>query len=379
MTKKIRVAMVILEYHPIIGGAQRQLGLLAPYLKALDIEMFVLTRRFPGLESYENIEGAPVYRMPAQGPKAIASASYTASSLMLLKRLKPDIIHAHSLFSPLTTAITYKGLSRTPVLVKVLRGGELGDVIRLKGKFLGKQRIDIFRRFTDAFIAISQEIDTELESLNVEAGKRFRIPNGVETQHFHPVSADIKQYLRATLGLPEGPLAVFTGRLVAEKQVDVLLRAWPAVREQTPQATLLIVGEGGQAEMLHSLAGEGVVFIGGVDDVQPYLQAADVFVLPSSTEGLSNSLLEAMAAGLAVVATSVGGAPDIIKDHINGRLVRPNDVDAIQRALTELLLDPDCRQQLGAQARQTILDGYSLPVVAEQLRKLYEAILEGRP
>jgi len=161
--------------------------------------------------------------------------------------------------------------------------------------------------------------------------------------------------------------------------VDLLLRAWSSVHEQHPQSTLVIVGEGEQAETLSDQAGKGVIFSGGVDDVRPYLQSADMFVLPSSTEGLSNSLLEAMAVGLPVIATAVGGAPDLIDDKINGWLVPPYDIEAIQVALTGLIEAPDFRNRLGTAARETVLECYSLPVVAQQLRSLYEETIEARP
>jgi glycosyltransferase involved in cell wall biosynthesis len=375
MSKKIRVAMVILEYAPIIGGAQRQLALLAPYLKALEVEVFVLTRRYPGLAGFEIIDGVPVYRLSAPGPKVVASLVYSAASLRQLGRINPDLVHAFSLFSPLTTAVGYKLLSGTPVVVKILRGGQLGDIYRLKNKFLGLQRLRIFKRSVNAFIAISQEINAELKNSNIDASKRPNIPNGVDTQHYSPVTSNTKHKIRAALGLPDGPLAVYTGRLVPEKQVNLLLEAWPSVRRVHPTATLVIVGTGENEGQLRKQAGEGVLFTGSVEDVRQYLQSADLFILPSSHEGLSNALLEAMASGLAVIATAVGGAPDVIAHQKNGWLIPPGDVRAIQDSFTCLLADPDLCQRLALSARQTVLERFALPVVAQQLRGLYDKIL----
>ena len=337
--------------------------------------MFVLTRRYPGLAAFEQIEDVPVYRIPTLGPKAIASLIYTSASMRQLARIKPDIIHAYSLFSPLTTAVAYKGLSGVPVVTKILRGGQLGDVIRLKKKFLGDLRINIFRRNVDAFITISQEINAELEGLNIDVCKRPYIPNGVDTEHFSPVPLHTKQNIKTMLGLPDGPLVVYTGRLVAEKRVDLLLQAWSNVDDTAKRGTLIIVGTGNQEAWLHSQARERVIFTGGVENVLPYLQCADLFVLPSSTEGLSNSLLEAMSTGLPVIATAVGGAPDVIDHKVNGWLIPPNDIQAIQNAITNLLSDPDLRYQLAQSARQTIIERFALSVVARQLRKLYDEVL----
>lgn len=373
--KKIRVVMVILEYAPIIGGAQRQLALLAPYLDALDVEVSVLTRRYPGLAPFEVIDGVPVRRLPTPGPKPIASLLYSAASLRHLVRMKPDLVHAFSLFSPLTTAVAYKALSGTPVAVKVLRGGKLGDVFRLQHKFLGDGRLGAFRRSVDAFISISQEISAELAAAKIDDAKVTYIPNGVDTDHFQPVTADLKRKIRSTLDLPAGPVVIFTGRLVPEKGVDLLLKAWDAVSHVHPEATLVIVGEGDLRDQLQTQAGAGVRFIGGVGDVRSYLEAADLFILPSSDEGLSNSLLEAMAAGLGVVATEVGGAPDLIRHQQNGWLIPPGEIDAIRDALQGLIDDPGIVHRMGLAARQTVMESYALPVVAQQLRGLYDKLL----
>jgi glycosyltransferase involved in cell wall biosynthesis len=375
MRKKIKVAMVILEYAPIIGGAQRQLALLAPHLKALDVEVFVLTRHSPGLAAFEMVDGVPVHRLQAPGPKVTASLLYTASSLRQLFRLKPDLVHAYSLFSPLTTAAAYKILTGTPLVVKILRGGRLGDVYRLQHKMFGEQRMRIFRQSVDAFISISQEISAELGALDVPEARRPYIPNGVDTDHFCPVDKEDKIKIRTALGLPAGPLVVYTGRLVPEKKVDLLLEAWSIVHREHPDATLVIVGEGAEAVPLQQKASTGVIFTGGVEDVRPYLQAGDIFVLPSLNEGLSNALLEAMSAGLGVVATAVGGAPDVIQHGENGWLIPPGDPQVIQDAIKSLIEQPELCQSLAFSARQVMVERYSLPVVAQQLRSLYDRVL----
>jgi glycosyltransferase involved in cell wall biosynthesis len=375
MSKKIRAAMVILEYAPVLGGAQRQLALLAPHLQALDVEIFVLTRQFSGLAPFETVDGVPVWRLQAPGPKALASLVYSAASLRQLARIKPDLVHAYSLFSPLTTAVVYKALTGTPVAVKILRGGQLGDLYRLDHKPLGRQRLGFFRRSVDAFISISQEISAELVQAQVEERRRPYIPNGVDTDHFSPVDSKARQEIRTSLGLTEGPLVVYTGRLVPEKQVDLLLQAWPSVLQRHPAATLLIVGSGASLEPLRRQAPAQVLFSGGVADVLPYLHSADLFILPSSHEGLSNALLEAMSAGLAVVATRVGGAPDLVEHGVSGWLIPSGDVSAIRDSLTTLLDNPGTRDAMGVAARQVVVERYSLPVVAGKLRGLYEALL----
>jgi hypothetical protein len=120
--------MIIQAYYPHVGGAEQQLMALVPLLQARGVEINILTRRYPGLNSFEIIGGAPVHRLPIPGPKAVASTIFTLSALPLLARLRPHLIHAHELLSPTTTAVAAKRLFGIPVVAKVLRGGTLGDI-----------------------------------------------------------------------------------------------------------------------------------------------------------------------------------------------------------------------------------------------------------
>ena len=371
----LRVAMIIQSYLPRLGGAERQLAALAPLLRMQDVELHVLTRRYPGMAPRASVDGIPVLRTPAFGGKVLASLLYTAMTLFHLRRLQPDVIHAHELLSPATTGVLAKRLWGTPLVAKVLRGGHLGDIAKLRSRPGGQRRLAALRANVAAFITISEEIDRELAEAGIPAGRRVFIPNGVDTAKFAPTTPAEKQQARAALSLPEAPVALYSGRLASEKQVDVLLSVWPAVRAAHPEATLLVLGDGSEAARLRRLASPGVRFIGRVDDVTPFLRAADLFVLPSATEGLSNALLEAMAAGLPPIATAVGGAPDLIDGDANGLLVPPGDAGALEHALLSLAGDRARQRSLGRQARARIVTTYSLANVAARLRALYERVL----
>lgn len=373
----IRIVMLTLDYYPRVGGAQQQLALQAPLLRARGVEVIVLTRRFPRLAAQETIAGTPVIRLPAPSPKPLAALLFSLSALWQIRRLRPDIIHAYSFLSPLVTAVTVHWLWRIPVVVKVLRGGVLGDIIRVQGKPLGARRLAAYRQHVAAFIAISQEITTELDSIGVPPTRQVFIPNGVDVARFYPLLAAQKAALRMKLNLPDGPLILFTGRLVPEKRLEQLLALWPAMRARHPAATLLLLGAGSQEAELRQQAGPGVLFGGRVDDVAPYLQTADLFVLPSVSEGLSNALLEAMAAGLPVVATAVGGAPDVIEHGQSGWLVAPDTPEELETAVLTLLADDAARIQLGMAARARIMQDFALERVADCLRQLYERVLAG--
>lgn len=377
MPEPVRIAMVIQSYLPRLGGAERQVAALAPLLQAQGFEIEVFTRRYPGMIARETVGGVPVHRVPVFGPKALASLLYTVGSLNAIRAFRPQLLHAHELLSPATTALAAKRFLGVPVVAKVLRGGELGDIAKLKSKRTGQKRMAEMARQVDAFAVISQEIDHELSEMGVPAERRLFIPNGVDTDRFQP--ATDQRSVRAALGLPTDiPIVLYAGRLVPEKRVDLLVDVWPMIRSRFPEALLVIAGSGEQESALRAAAGAGVRFVGAVDNVPAYLQAADVFILPSSTEGLSNAMLEAMSAGLAVVATAVGGAPDLITHGENGWLFAPDDTPALRLGLETLLADAALRRRFGMGARAVIVERYSLRATAESLGVLYRRLLSER-
>ena len=371
MNDRCAVAMVIHDYYPRVGGAQQQVADLARLLRQDGVEVSVLTRRFPGLQAFEVRHGIPIYRLPIPGPPAVAALVFTLTGVRLLSRLRPAVVHAHELFSATTTAVMAKRLLGNRVVATAHRSGILGDVYRVRHKAFGERRLRTIVSQVDAFVVISREIDQELAGLGVPASARVHIPNGVDTERFRPLAASEKQSLRARLGLPAGPLVVFSGRLAAEKRLDLLIGIWPQVRNAQPEAALVLVGAGPEDENLRAAAGPGVIFAGRQDDVAPYLQTADVFVLPSAAEGLSVALLEAMAAGLAPIVTAVGGAADVIEHGRNGWLIPPNDPDALSAAVIQWLSNPAGRAAMAQHARQRVLAEFALPVMAARLRDLY--------
>jgi glycosyltransferase involved in cell wall biosynthesis len=222
------------------------------------------------------------------------------------------------------------------------------------------------------------------DALRVEGeqrGMRCRwvlLQNGVDTEHFRLPPADPQA--RAALGLdPRRPVVGTIGRLEDRKGHDQLLRAAGAMLAGTngrrPQ--LVIVGDGPLRERLAGQArtlgvADSVRFEGTVADVRPVLAAMDVFVLPSHAEGMSNALMEAMAAARPVVATAVGGNTEVVTDGETGLLVPPADPDAIARAVDGLLRDPERASGLGAAARQFVTRHFGARARVAELERLYE-------
>lgn len=375
MDKSICVAMIIQAYAPRIGGAETYLASVSQLLKERGIKVVVITRRYPGLSRFEKIAGIPVYRMPIPGPKAVASQVFTISVMQAIRTLRPNILHAHDLYSPTTTAVVGKLFYGTPIVVTLHGGGEMNEINYLKQKKLfGNLRFELFKKVVDCFIAISHQLETALTENEIPQSQQILIQNGVDAARFSPIPFDQKRKLRNELGFSDGPVAVYTGRLAPEKHIDQLLRVWPQVQDEIPDAQLVIVGSGTEEDALKKMASQGIRFIGKVSNVVDYLRASDLFVLPSEREGLSVAILEAMAVGLPVLATDVGGNPELIDHHKNGWLVPFGDSQALSAALVALLGNSQRRDEFGKQARETVKIDYALSRNADRLVELYKKL-----
>jgi glycosyltransferase involved in cell wall biosynthesis len=365
--------MISHGYYPCIGGTERQAGALAGRLRKRGFDVHVLTRRMPHTDQFEVINGVPVHRLPARGPKFIASLTFTVSALTLMRKLNPDLIHAYELISPATTAVLAKKLFSIPAVVSVRTSGPTGDVKRLRSRLLGGIRLKWLYRSIDAFIVISKEIDALLAEEGVPDRKRILISNGVDVEHFSPSSKTEKADLRARMGFAtvDELFAIYTGRLSPEKGVGNLVRVWPEIHKLFPNVKLLILGDGPEGALLRQMASDNIIFLGSKEDVASYLKISDLFVLPSLAEGLSNSLLEAMACGLPVVATSVGGNPELIRDRVTGRIVLPGDGRELQSAIVGLLADEGTRLKMGQRARDYVRKNYAFDKTIDKLQDFY--------
>ena len=373
----MRVVIISHGFPPVIGGVERLLATLVPFLQKSGLEVFILTRRVPNTPDFELYNGVPVNRLPVPGPKPLASLIFTLTALPIIKKIQPDLIHAHEFISPATTALLAYYLFRIPFILMPHLSGKLGDVLKIQRKFLGKLRLKYLKTHAAAFICISKEIDAELSSIGVSTERKVFIRNGVDTQHFSGETDTQKRNLRLALGYPENSkIVIFVARLVPEKNPDALVKIWPEILKNHVEAHLLILGSGSLEPILLQMAGKQVHVLGGQEDVASFLKIADIFVLPSDTEGLPISLLEAMSSQLACLATRVGGIPELIVDRTNGILIDSAEPEVIIAALNQLLDDPELRIVLGQNARQTIVKNYSIETIAAQMKALYDRILE---
>jgi glycosyltransferase involved in cell wall biosynthesis len=197
--------------------------------------------------------------------------------------------------------------------------------------------------------------------------------NGVDTDFFQPNPN----------GRPPGPPVLLSvARLVPDKDQDTLLKAFGPLSQRHPGAQLWLVGNGPRRGVLEQQArnlglAERVKFMPPEHDLRPLYHRADLFVLSSRAEALPNVILEAMAAGLPVVATRVGGVPEAVVPEATGLLVAPGDDAALAAALGRLLDDPGERRAMGRQARERVLDQFSFPAMVSRHQELWSRLLWG--
>ncbi|GEJ56262.1 hypothetical protein AMYX_10030 [Anaeromyxobacter diazotrophicus] len=377
-----RVCLLTALFPPSIGGIQSHTLRLGLKLADRGAEVHVVTRLQPGLPRFERMGGVRVHRVGlARAQGAAGSLAFVAGGVRAVLRLarQVDVLHAHQLLSPSTVGLAAGPLAGLPLIVNPHACGEIGDVGVLSRSAVGRARLRAVVTRADAFVAVSRAIRDELLAAGAPPEKLWSIGNGVDTERYAPAGASERAALRRALGLPAGPLAVYTGRLAPEKGVDVLVEAWPEVAARVPGARLALVGAGAEQARLEQLAsargaGGSIAFVGAVPDAAPYLRAADAAVLPSRTEGLPVALLEAMSCGLPVVATRVGGSAEVLADGGAGRLVPPEDPPALAAALAEALQGGPGAARRGEAARALVLARFGLERIVDLTLDLYASV-----
>jgi glycosyltransferase involved in cell wall biosynthesis len=379
----VKGVMMLVNYFPPLptGGAERQAERLAVYMAAQKIPTGVLTRRVGDLPKHEQRDGFDVYRLPQVGPGKMKTLTFTLSAIqaLLARQHTYDILHAHLAFSPaIAAALTGKLLGKR-VIVKFGNSAAYGDVQRSRQSWRGRLRMALLRRWADIIVTLDPEMENEAIADGFARERVLRMDNGIDAGEFVPCLD--KPAARQAIGLENKTTVLYTGRLAEQKALPILLLALQEALNTCPDLQLVLLGHGdekpGLIRQVGTLGiGPQVIFRDPVSDVRPYLNAADIFVLPSMAEGISNSLLEAMSAGLACISTSVGGSPTVLDSGNCGLLVAPGSVFELAEALIRLAANPDERQRLGTRARQRIQNRYDFKVVGRQYHALYEHLME---
>jgi len=390
MTGHARVALVTAYYHPVLGGAEAAARRIAAFLVRRGHDVTVITTLTdPTHPRHATLDGVRIDRIGP--PRARASSR----KWTIMPRLAAELWRRRADYDVLCV-IDYRGIGLPAIVVGRTLHRPVVIQAQTEGVLSGNHLTALQRvvswpvrrayTFADALACISKGIQAEAIAAGVPPGRVHDVPNTVDTERFHPAQPGEAARLRAELGWPaDRPLGIFVGRLSREKGIIDLLRAWERVQ---PKATLVVVGpdmpghpwdESAKAHELATspaLAGR-VIFTGATGDPSPMYRAADFAVVPSHWESFGLSAAEAMASGLPVAASAVGGLTDYIVDRANGLLVPAQDPDALAAAIRRLIADGGLRASLGTAAREAVAP-FDERVVLDRFGTLLDRLAEAQ-
>ena len=294
----------------------------------------------------------------------------------LVRAWQPDVIHSHMVHANLM-ARALRLAAPVPALVSTIHNIYEG----------GRARMLAYRltnRLVDHMTIVSQAAYDRFVNDRIVPARLLRlVPNGVDTARFREVAPGAREEVRRSLGIGSRFMWLAVGRFESAKDYPTMVRAFAAVRAKEPRAELVLVGRGSlQAEteaLVQELGVEGIRFAGVRSDVPEVMSAADGYVMSSAWEGMPMVLLEAAAAGLPIVATTVGGNHEVVLNEESGFLVPPRDHEALGAAMARLgELPEDRRLEMGRRGQQHIRSHYGLDRVAERWEEIYRRVLARR-
>lgn len=290
----------------------------------------------------------------------------------LFRRTRTDIVHTRN-----PEAFFYGFLGAKLGGVRAVIHSEHGRTFPDKPHRRFLQRL--FTRYTDKVFAVSEQLKQDLVThVGLSAARIDVLYNGVDTNTTHGRD---RSAIRRELGVRDSDIVIGSvGRLAPVKNYAILLRAVPGLLTNH-DVTVIFVGEGPERPALETLADslqirQQVRFLGHRNDVRALLDGMDIFVLPSQSEGMSNTLLEAMAAGVPVVASDVGGNTEIVRDKQDGLIFPRDDLEQLRARLAILCNDSAYRKQLGRSGYARVLQAFSIQAMIARYEELYNRIFE---
>jgi glycosyltransferase involved in cell wall biosynthesis len=368
--RKVRV-LTLTDSMSAFGGAERLAATITIRLDQDRFERFFCSthRRLPGPTFEEELVAAGVRTLALErGSKTELWAWLPLVSF--LRRHRIDVVHCHK-FSANVWGSIFGSLARVPVLIAHEHAGRYeGQRLR---RFLDRQLVS---RRADVFLTVSETTRDRMVRVDgVDPDVVRVLPNGIPE-----LAAVSGTNLRDELGISvTAPLIAMVSQLRTEKRIDLLVDAVVALGREFPDVVAVVAGRGPEEPRLRELIRqngleEKVFLLGPRVDVPRILASADVAVSCSDFEGSPLSIMEYMAAGKAIVATRVGGIPELVDDGIHALLVEPRSVDGLAQAVARLLRDPALRNRLAEQARIRQQREFTIEAMVRRLEALYEEL-----
>jgi glycosyltransferase involved in cell wall biosynthesis/CelD/BcsL family acetyltransferase involved in cellulose biosynthesis len=372
---RIRLLKFVTDFR--IGGTERQFANLAKNIDRNRFELHVgCFRQMGDFLADVKESGAQVQDFPLTSLWSTLALRQQARLASYIRTNRIGIVHSYG-FYPNVFAIPAARLAGAHRIVASIR--DTGDHLTPARRRLQQW----ICRLADRVLVNAEAVRQRLLNDGYSTDKLTVVHNGIDLESF-PIGPPDRRRL-CELGLPESaPVVAVVSRLDALKGIEYFLEAARIVGERFPEACFLIVGDGARSvgrvsyrETLESLAARldlagRVVFAGSRCDVPELLGGVTISVLPSLSEGLSNALLESLAAGVPVVATRVGGNPEIVQDSVTGLLVPPRDARTLAAAIVALLSDPDRAARMGAAGRRSVETRFSLQAMVRATERFYE-------
>lgn len=379
MSKNNKILILIDSWFPYLGGGPVHVWELSKRLALqYDYQITILTRKLPGDNSKIPVVPAQLknkLKVITLGPIArwdnlFIRIWYLASAFLMGLRLDTDLIHVHA-FSPCLIGRLLGWLKRRPVIMTVHGTRLLTDLPMGHGLldriFFKLEKLTILKIKYDFVISVDQKF-LLLPNINTNIAV---IPNGVTLKGYKEKKS------KKSLGFQ----LIFVGRLVAQKGLKMLLNAISVAKEDCPHLKLVIIGDGPERKNLENITlkenlQDIVTFVGEKtgEGLKEYYENSQGFILPSLYEGQSLALLDAMAAGLAVIATDVGASSSLVQQGITGYLVPPNDANALASVIIQLGHEPD-KNEMGQAGCRLVRKKYSWEVAVKLTHKVYQEAL----
>lgn len=285
--------------------------------------------------------------------------------MMVLRQLKPDIVHTRNWggFDGVIAA-RLAGISH---IIHGEHGWSMDDPDGLNPRRVFIRRI--LNLFIKKYTCVSMQMKAWLEK-DIRVGKDvIQIYNGVDCNLFCPGNDEV---LKSELGIaPETIVMGIVARLDPIKNHAGLIKAFNRVHKKNPHTCLLIIGEGPERPKLEKISSSRVLFLGNRSDVCNLLKCIDIFILSSFNEGISNTILEAMASGLPVIASDVGGNPELVKDGENGFLVPPHDYEQMADRIVKYIAEPHLVELHGKTGREQAVRNFSIASMVNDYESVY--------
>jgi glycosyltransferase involved in cell wall biosynthesis len=369
--RRLRIAICLAHFHPVVGGAERQMLQLAQRWAQWGHEPVIFTRAVRNLPRREFLDGIEIRRViqtMSFGPLFGLSFIGSLAANLLRGASRFDVVlNGQVPWEAVATGLVCPVLGKRSIVVPASTGptGDVRQILDAKGSWLLRHLV----LRNDLFIALSSQARAELLRLGCQADCVCCLGNGVDLERFRPREEGGHQRLRTVL---------FVGRLVAAKNLHVLLAAWRRLNA-AGSYRLLIAGDGPMSGELRRQADRqalrDVHFVGQIEDVPSLHRQANVFVLPSLSEGCSNALLEAMASGLCPVVSRVPGNTDLVRDGVTGLLFERGSEVELAMTLKRVLDDSSLRRRLADCARAYVAAHHDLDHVAEKLLNHFEVLV----